>query len=333
MRNDRPAWNAAASKGPSVTALVVIPESVNFFNNIAGRRLAEALRQLGWKVRVTSLKDYAGEKAEIAFLVSLVELFVSCGGPEAGRKQLDRLRRHCTSTIMWLLEPTGTPWFENSYQLCRSCGLDMLADNSLHDQSGELNEEQRRIYHHLFYGLTESEKRAIRSMNFDDEHRSIPWTFVGFKTTDRCELARHLVEDIDPGGFLYLTHVTPITEHGPHLKDADFQRVLRRSRFQIWRAHHSSFYMEGERFRRSALAGCIPLKVIREDRPGNRLLPFPYLIVEQDELDERLLPARFHELRSTFLEEYCRLPSLEEELARFVSSACRGTLAAWGIPA
>lgn len=252
------------------SALVLIPESVNFFNNIAGRRLAEALRNLGWNVQLLSLKNYAGQEADVAFLVSIVELFVNCDSEPQAREKLASLRQNCTRVLMWLLEPTHTPWFNNSYKLFHECGLKILADNGLHDQHAELPSDQRCFYHHLFYGLTESEKAEVRSADFDDEKRTIPWAFVGFKTPERCELARFLIEKIDCGGFLYLTDVTPISETGPHIKDAAFQRVLRHCRYQLWRAHHSSFYMEGERFRRSALAGSIPIKIVVEDLPGDR---------------------------------------------------------------
>jgi hypothetical protein len=328
LRSGHTPRDRALSKGTAGTALVVIPETVNFFNDIAGRRLADALRHRGRDVQVITLRDYSGESADVAFLVSIVELFVSCGTTEAARKNLDALRGRCDKVVLWLLEPTRTRWFDSSYQLMRECELEVLADNALHDQSGELDEEQKRTYHHLFYGLTEREKRLIRDADFEDERRSIPWAFVGHKTRERCELARRLIEEVDPAGFFYLSDILPITDHGPHLKDAEFQRVLRRSRYQIWRSHHSAFYMEGERFRRSALAGCVPLKVVFEDQPGRRRLPFPYLVVRQEELAESIDPVNFAWLRSKFLEEYCGLPSLEVELGRFFESLGRAKNAA-----
>lgn len=302
------------------SALVFIPESVNFFNNVAGRRLAEALRNLGWDVEVMSLKNYAGQAADLAFLVSIVELFVNCQSEQLAAENLLLLRRNCTQVMMWLLEPTHTHWFGSSYELFQKCGLQILADNALHDQKMELPADQRGFYHHLFYGLTESEKKQARSAAFDDDQRTIPWVFVGYKTPERCELARFLIEHIDRGGFLYLTDVTPISETGPHIKDGSFQQVLRRCRYQLWRAHHSSFYMEGERFRRSALAGCVPIKIVVEDSPGERVLPFPYLVVRREELVERLDPEEFQRLRARFLDEYCARPSLEDELKRFLAT-------------
>lgn len=302
------------------SALVLIPQSVNFFNNIAGQRLAEALRRLGWEVKLLSLKDYAGERADVAFLVSIVELFVSCDSPKQAQTNLRQLRRNCDRVVMWLLEPTQTRWFNHSYELFRECGLKILADNALHDQTEALEPGQHCFYHHLFYGLTEAEKRQVRSATFDDQDRTIPWVFVGLKTPERCEMARFLVEEVDRGGFLYLTDVTPITATGPHIKDEPFQRVLRRCRYQLWRAHHSGFYMEGERFRRSALAGCVPIKIVVEDAPGDRELPFPYLVVDKDDLPERLDAREFGRLRARFLDEYCARPSLEDELCRFLAT-------------
>lgn len=303
------------------SAVVVIPQSVNFFNNIAGRRLADALQHLGWRVRLTTLKDYTSEPADVAFLVSIVELFHACADPEFAMRQLRRLRADCPVSVMWLLEPTNTRWFDDSFRVFRDCGLDRLADNGLHDQSMHLTDEQRRVYHHLFYGLTESEKQQVRTARHDDADRAIPWVFVGYKTPHRVDLAFELVNNVDPSGLLYLTDVVPITETGPHLKDATFQRVLQRCRYQLWRAHHSSFYMEGERFRRSALAGCVPIKIVEEDDPGDRSgLPFPYLLARPDELADKLAPQSYADLRTEFLDEYLARPSLEDELETYLAT-------------
>src|SRR6266571_7279059 len=102
---------ARGSGTGSGSALVFIPESVNFFNNLAGRRLADALRNLGWNVQLRSLRNYAGERADLAILVSIVELFVSCESPQRAHKQLDALKAQCPQILMWLLEPTQTRWF------------------------------------------------------------------------------------------------------------------------------------------------------------------------------------------------------------------------------
>ena len=171
---------AARAEHKAGTALVLIPGSVNFFNNIAGQRLVEALRRLGWDVKLTSLQTYAGERADLAFLVSLYELFFACESPAQARANLKTLRRNCPRVMMWLLEPVHTPWFHNSFSLFLECGLDTLTDNALHDQRDELPEEHRGYYHHLFYGLTEAEKQQVRSLDFEDELRSIPWVFVGY---------------------------------------------------------------------------------------------------------------------------------------------------------
>src|SRR5205085_4930434 len=135
--------------------------------------LAEGLRNLGWDVKLLSLKNYAGERADLAFLVSIYELFVGCESPAQARANLQVLRRQCQRIMMWLLEPVHTPWFSNSFNLFRECGLDTLTDNALHDQRDELSPEHRSFYHHLFYGLTEAEKRRVRALEFEDEQRTI----------------------------------------------------------------------------------------------------------------------------------------------------------------
>ena len=310
----------ATGGGPAGTALVLIPETVNLFNNIAGRRVAEALSNLGWRVRLTSLKDYDGEEAELVFLVSIFELFVACGDDDLARRQVERLRGACGLLILWLLEPVGISWFDNAYKLFRECELDILADNSFLDQSRGLDDEQRRVYRHVFPGLTLSEKRRARAAGRDDEGRTIPWTFIAMKTYPRCEFAARLLEDVHPGGFLYLSDVLPVTEDGPCIKDEAFQRILAKTRYQIWRAQHSLFYMEGERFRYSALAGCVPVKILVEEVANRSDYALADYVVREPDLAEWIRAMPFAERRDAFLAEICGLPSLEDELGRFVAA-------------
>jgi hypothetical protein len=299
-------------------ALVLVPEGMNHFNTIAGRRVVEALTRLGWDARLLSLRRYHGEVADLAVLVSLAEMYVTCDSERQAVENIFMLKHQCPTVMMWLLEPTRTPWFENAFFRMRSCELSILADNALHSQLDTLTPEQRPFYHHLFYGLTEREKEKVRALPAVDPERPIPWVYVGWKVPERVALARFLLDEVDRRGFLYLSDVQPITETGPHLKDAAYQRVLERCRYHLWRAHHAHFYMEGERYRRSALAGCVPVKIIEEDRPGDLSLPFPYLVVPREGLRELLNAERFQEVRRRFLDEYLALPSLEDELARFL---------------
>ncbi len=298
------------------SALVVIPESVNAFNNIAGRRLAEALEGLGWNAQVVSLRDYETGGADVVFLVSLHELIVSCGDDLLASEKLERLKRSCGLTVMWLLEPTRTHWFDISYERFTEYGVDLLMDNAIHDQSATLEDDQRSVYRYLFYGLTESEKRRVREGRFEDDRRTIPWAYIGLKTRLRSLLGQYLVDEVDPAGFLYLTDHLPYTEDGPGLKDERFQDVLSRTRYQIWRSQGSYFYMEGERYRRSVLAGCVPLKVLVEDAPEGENLPFANLLVSQKDLVSAMNPDTFKATRDAFVAEYLSLPSLEDELRR-----------------
>src|SRR5262245_46453807 len=90
----------ARGRDATGSAVVVIPRSVNFFNNIAGNRLAEALRNLGWRTRVTTLRDYEPGPADVAFLVSIVELFHACPDPDFAMHQLRRLRADSPLSLM-----------------------------------------------------------------------------------------------------------------------------------------------------------------------------------------------------------------------------------------
>jgi hypothetical protein len=300
------------------TALVVVPRSVNYFYNIAGERLAEALGNIGWDAHQTDLAGYDGRTADVTFLFSLFELLHSVPDQDFAAARIRSIRAHSGITLLWLLDAVGTDWFQRGYDLLRDFQVDLLADYSLHDQSPGLRPGQQEIYRWVFYGLTESEKRRVRQADWGDE-RHIPWVYVGNKTPERVALAKFLLEELGNDGFLYLSDVVPITETGPHLKDAAYQRVLERCRYHVWRSQFKVFYMEAERFRRAALAGCVPVKILEEDRPGDRPLPFPNLVIPKEELGRRLREASFPEWRRRFLEEYCSLPSLEQELARFLA--------------
>jgi hypothetical protein len=300
------------------TALVVIPKSVNYFYNIAGERLAEALGNIGWDTYLTPLAGYDGRPVDVAFLMSIGELLHAIPDKDFAHAQMRSIRAHSRTTVLWLLDAVGTRWFDLGYNLMCQFQVDYLADYSLHDQSGGLQPSPAAIYRWVFYGLTESEKRRVRQAAWGSR-RHIPWVYVGFKTPERVALAKYLVEELGRDGFLYLSDVAPITETGPHLKDATYQRVLECCRWHVWRSQYPVFYMEAERFRRAALAGCVPIKIVEEDRPGPRELPFANLVVPREELRQRLGEASFPEWQVRFLDEYCALPSMEEELGRFLA--------------
>jgi len=127
------------------------------------------------------------------------------------------------------------------------------------------------------------------------------------------------VREVDPGGFVYLPRLVPVTQDGPHLNEEQFQRVLQRTRFQIWRSHHDYFYMESERFRMSALAGCVPVKLVRPWETGDPNLPFRGLLIDEDQAAERLRELHFETSWGKVRQEFLMRPSLEDGLGELLA--------------
>ena len=137
---------------------------------------------------------------------------------------------------------------------------------------------------------------------------------------ERAALASRLVREANPDGFLYLPHLSPVTQAGPHLNEQQFQKVLLRTRCQVWCSHHGHFYAEGERFRNSLLTGSLPLKVVTTTPDSGKVLPFDYLMVSAKDA-----PGALRHLQSNFTATWCRfvddflaLPSLAQGLAGFL---------------
>ena len=165
----------------------------------------------------------------------------------------------------------------------------LILDLGLHSQVQFLKPEDQANYRFVFSGLTPSEARQLELLDEDDAERTIPWAFVGHMTPHRVALVDHLVQSVDPRGFVYMPAAAPYTETGsPHLNQQQFERVLDRTRYQVWCSHHRYFYMEPERFRSSLLTGGVPVKVVdsRQDTPESA--PLGYLMMERADVGERL---------------------------------------------
>ena len=180
-------------------------------------------------------------------------------------------------------------------------------------------------------GSTRRERAEIRCFRNrqDAAERPIPWATVGHLTDSRIALTHHLVQSVDPSGFVYLPPISPVTKDGPHLNEQQYRAVLRRSRFHVWCSHHETFYMEFDRFRESALAGGVPIKVIFGPLPPDRPRPFSNLMLPFADFAVRLRGMDFSRVRDQFLAEYEGLPTVESELLGFFQRMrVRGSLAA-----
>ena len=301
------------------SALIVVPGTVNYFYNQAGRRLAEALHANGWQARLTTLQTLAAEPDQQSFdwvfLVNIYELIHSHPG---GETFLTGLRQRSRRLVQVLLECVTTNWFIENFRLGNRFGADWLFDFGLQDQAAQAPVSARAKYQFVFNGLTASERQTLESLD-EQEPRPIPWAFVGHQTGKRVELAYRLVRDFHPSGFFYLPELSPVTEDGPHLNEEQFLRVLQRAQYQIWSSHHQEFYLEGERFRASLLTGSVPVKVMLNAAAPTTELPFSYLLFGESELVERLHAMEFDSVRRRFVADFARLPNLAESLSEVIN--------------
>jgi len=319
---------------PSRTALVLVPTELNYFYELHGRRLAEALGALGFEVEVRTLSSYPNRQYDWCVLTNITETLISHGQEgsrnisyqithaheRAALDAITRLHDRCRSIACCSLDCASTSWYEWIQRRCESTGIGTILDFGLHDQSGALSASARSKYHYLTNGLTPSERRAVDEAA-DSEERPIPWSFVGHVTPDRAALVDLLVQQVDPRGFVYLPHLGKVTSRGsPHLNQWQYEAVLRRCRYHIWCAHHTHFYMESERFRMSLLAGCVPIKVVPPGQPVPPGLALGSFVLSENEVARRLREYDFRAMRRRFRDAFRSLPSLKDSLAAYFTA-------------
>jgi hypothetical protein len=301
-------------------ALVLIPGCLNYFYNLCGRRVAEALGELGIAADVTTLMglDHSHRPYDWCLLANVSEVLLSCPGAQS---KLKALRRRCSAMATCALDCVHTDWYRSIRDKSLAAELDAVIDMGLCDQRTSLSTDDQRLYHFIMNGLTASEMRSLEDLESVNDEREIPWAFVGHFTTERAALVDCLIQTVDPRGFVYMPALAPYTEKGsPHLNQQQFDRVLRSTRYQIWCSHHPNFYLEPERFRASLMTGGVPLKVIPSRSAVPKSVPFRYLLIEKTELGHLKNQEIYERLRRRFREDFRRLPRLADGLAQFLVS-------------
>jgi hypothetical protein len=311
-------------KTTSRRALILIPGTVNYFYNLSGQRIAEALRDVGVAADVRTLEDCGGDEGpyDWCLLSNITEILHAHGDEDDGLARVRSVGERCRAMASLSIDCVSTPWYRRIRDLSARAGASPILDLGLYDQSPWLEPDEGPPYRFVFSGLTPSERRQLEALGEDDAERTIPWAFVGHATPHRAALVDHLVQAVDPGGFVYIPGAAPYTEKdSPHLNQQQFERVLERTRYQVWCSHHSYFYMEPERFRTSLLTGGVPVKIVesRGDVPGEA--PLSYLMMEPRDVGGRLTARVFPRLRRRLWQDWRRFPTLVEELARVLREA------------
>ncbi len=301
------------------TAVVVVAGSVNYYYDAIGYRIAEALRNIGFQVDACTLRQVKDREYDWSFFMPMNEVCVAFGDVEQGMRRVGQIVARSRNAVDVMLECVQTSWFAESYKLHRRANIPTLLDLGLHDQTEQMPPGMGTGYYFAVNGLTRSEQKIAQRMLTSPAVRPIPWTFIGHLEKNRIQLVQRLMDHLDKNGFVYLPTLSHITEDGPHMNGKHMQDTLERTRFFIWCTHHDYFYMESERFRSALLAGAVPIKVMQNPIRTQQAVPFRYLMLEQATFDEQLQTLDFESVRQRFSEEFCALPSLEQELTKLIA--------------
>ncbi len=318
--------------------LIVVSGGANYFHNAIGERLAEAFRNLGCHVDVRLLKTYQPAEYDLALYVNLYEVaFVHAAGyPDAARTEriiqsgyqpnlsealqtVAAIQQHAKHSGVVLLECVQTEWFARNHHLARTAGIHTFYDLGFHSQA-HLLRDHSITYRFIPNTLTERERQKALAYQADQRERTIPWAFIGHMTPQRLHFAQKLIQRLGTRlgtqGVFYLPNLRPILSDGPHFNQAQLRRLLQNTRYYIWTAHHSYFYVESERFRDAVLAGCVPIKVQRRDSSIEAVdVPFKYLMLDESDFEEHLQVLDYERLRQRFLKDYLAMPPFETLLA------------------
>lgn len=321
----RSADRAADDSTRAPSALVVIPGTVNYFYNTNGRRLAEALGALGYRVELATAREARPGVRDLCLLTNIAEIVHALGGAAVAVGKVRSLVAGARRAAAVSLDSVMTNWFRWSVDLCAASDVPTILDLGLWDQRPLFEQAPAVDYRFVRDGLTPTETAAMDAAMADaGSPRPIPWAFVGHVTAERAAFVDELVRTVDPSGFVYLPPLEPIAESGtPHLDPRQFHAVLKRSRYHVWCSHHGHFYMEPERFRLPLLAGCVPVKVLTGGREAPADAPLRDLLVPLEDLPARVRSGDREALYRRLCEAYRRRP---------LAANLGGALAGLGLP-
>lgn len=126
-------------------------------------------------------------------------------------------------------------------------------------------------YHFIFNGPTKREKETIAELS-PPHRRPIPWALVGYPTADRLDLAAHLTEEFDPGGFVFMpgkpSKSASDRSNGRRglgrydkISPRGLAAILSRTSYYVWTSAHDFAHYESLRFVAALRAGTVPCTV------------------------------------------------------------------------
>jgi hypothetical protein len=302
--------------------VLIVVSGINHYYDQIGHRLAEAFHTLGYDATVQSISAYQPAEYDLTLLVNAFEIAVAyCRrffDLSPAVEQIKAMKARTARIGAIVLDCVHTYWFSENYSVCHYAGIPDLYDLGFHSQHDALDAHMRKKYRFILSGLTVSERQKVMQWQTTHQERPIPWAFIGHFQKHRAQFAMRLTQSCGANGVLYLPQLKPFTEEGPHINSEQLQRILERTRYYTWIAHHDYFYMESERFRNAALAGCVPIKVHSHPYNIDAYLPFTYLMLHESDFDEQLRSFDYAEVRQRFLQDYLLLPSLEASIAQVI---------------
>lgn len=301
-------------------ALVLIPAGMNYYHELHGHRLAEALRSLGLVVDVGNLGEQIDATYDLCVLTNISEMLFGSGSAAGVTSAIGHLRPYCRAVACCLHDSTDINSYEEFQRRYQATGIGTILDIGFHDRSAALPPSVRSLYHFVPNGLTSSEQEAA-SREKSEEERPIPWVFIGHATAPRVALVNNLITRVDPRGFVYMPNLgKDAVKEVQTLNQRQYETVLRKCCYHIWFSPYQHFCLESERFRLSLLTGCVPIKVIAEHEDGPSSVPFDYLALRESEAAGKIRQFDFHEMWRRFHADFLAFPSLAEGLAKFLIS-------------
>lgn len=295
------------------TITIVYPaEGSDFYKQLA-RRLATACSENSRTVSLYSsaeVRDMESDHLadEAVLIVNPWECSIQIGDSAAFFSTLSGARRRITV----LAEAAGFEWFTKQFEL--PLHHEMLIDVGFVSQEDKLQDLQVP-YRFLSNSATREEERMLEQAT--PYEKPIPWAFIGHNRQTRINLAAQLVDELDPGGFVFLPdRGRGVKEGQGTIGPLGLSALLSRTKYYIWNSLHEFEYYESFRFREAVLAGAVPCKIDDADVWRDLDVPgiFPSVGALLDDIHSEGFDSMWHSTKEYYLSQGTLADNLEEIL-------------------
>ncbi|MGF1472186.1 MAG: hypothetical protein ACFB50_10660 [Rubrobacteraceae bacterium] len=296
---------------------IIFSEDGNIFYQELASRIATACEEISYPAKLRSAQEIERLAKEdlqerVAVLVMPSECLISVGNSREFLSAVASAKKR----ILLLAEAMEDKWWEAQFQL--PVEYDAFVDVGFVSQE-EKTASLSAPYHFLFDGPTEPQRRVLER-GVSSEKRSIPWTLVGNMGEGRAELLMDLIEEVNPGGFVFLPKAHARRRQAilekTHwmLSPSELSRVLKHTRYYVWCSRHSFKYYESFRFIEALLAGAVPCKIVGEDFWKETDVPCIFSSVE--DFGKRIRSVGFDRMFQSSRDYYLSWGLLSEHLRK-----------------